>query len=261
MKVKKFKIAAMGMYMKRCFIIVFCLVTGVINAQFLPGELPVKQGIWDYPVKPGMEEWKQFNSNEAKVNACQIPEEALSSLSTEDLTDLCLRYPLLWDFYAFNSTNDGLDKLFRDFNGIRELYKREDVSIYLTRRYLEKIQSLSFLDDTNSSLEKGLFVIYVSVLEGLLSRIELQNRNKENLKEVLQTLVTGYEGKLNYVEYFMGFGLQTNFYSRAHVIAKMEPSFVEQLPHREKNAALYSGMVADEQTVSVIDELSYQLIK
>jgi len=41
----------------------------------------------------------------------------------------------------------------------------------------------------------------------------------------------------------------------------MEPTFVERLPHKEKNSALYSGMVADEQTVNVIDELSYQLIK
>jgi len=38
-------------------------------------------------------------------------EVARYTLSTEDLTDLCLRYPLLWDFYAFNNTNDGLDKL------------------------------------------------------------------------------------------------------------------------------------------------------
>ena len=243
------------------FIIVFCLVIRVVNAQFLPGELPVKPGIWDYPIKPVMEEWNQLRGSEEKVRACQIPEEALSSLSTEDLTDLCLRYPMLWDFYAFNNTNDGLDKLFRDFNGIRELYKRKDVSGSLTRRYIEKIQSLSLLDNPPPDFRQGSLVIFISVLEGLLSRIELQNQDKENQKEVLQALVAGYEGKLKYPDYFKGFGFRTNFYTRAHVIAKMEPSFVERLPHKEKNAALFSGMVADEQTINVIDELSYQLIK
>ena len=246
---------------KIILLISLSLLVGAINAQFLPGELPVKSGLWDYPVKPGMEEWKQFQSNEEKVRACQIPEELLSSLSTEDLTDLCLRYPLLWDFFAFNNTNDGLDKLFRDLNGIRELYKRKDVSTYLTQRYVEKIQSLSYLDDANSNIEKGLFVVYVSVLEGLLSRIEQKENEEECLKEVLRALVAGYEGKLKYIDYFKGFGLRTNFYTRAHVIANMEPSFVERLLQKGNNAALHSGMISDEQTVNVIDELSYQLIE
>ena len=242
-------------------LITLSLVTSAANAQFLPGELPVKSGIWDYPIKPGMEEWKQFNSNEHKVRACQIPEELLSSLSTGDLMDLCLRYPLLWDFIVFNNTNGGLDKLFRDFNGIRELYKRKDVSSSLTRRYAEKIQSLSLMDDPPPGFRKGSLVKFISVLEGLLSRVERQDHGGENLKEVLQALVAGYEEKLKYIDYFKGFGLRTNFYAKSQVIAKMDPSFVEQLLHKENNAALHSGMITDEQTVNVIDELSYQLIK
>ena len=243
--------------MKKIFVLLlFCLVACIVNAQ-LPWELPVKPGTWDYPVKPGMEEWKQFLTNDEKVIACQIPEEILSSISTEDLTDLCLRYPPLWNIYAFQNTNSGLDKLFSDFNGIRELYKRKDVSISLTKRYMDKIQSLSFLNDTSITAAKGFFVITLSVLEGLLSRIE----EKETSKEVLQALVAGYEGKLDYVDHFQGFGFQTNFFSRAHVIAKMDQSFVERLPQKTNNAALYSGMISDEQTVNIINELSYQINK
>jgi len=187
--------------------------------------------------------------------------KVLSSLSTEDLTDLCLRYPMLWDFYAFNNTNNGLDKLFSDFNGVRELYKRKDVAGSLTQRYVEKIQSLSCLDETNPNIHKGLFVISVSVLEGLLSRIEQHDKGDNNLTEVLRALVLGYEEKMNYAEHFKRFGFQTNFYSRAHVISKMEKLFIEQLPQRKNNSALYSGRITDEQTINLIDELSYQLIK
>jgi len=243
-------------------LIVLSMVACDVNAQ-LPWELPAKPGAWDYPVKPGMEEWKQFRSSEEAARANQIPEEVLSSLSTEDLTDLCLRYPLIEDILIFENRNTYLDQLFSNFNGIRELYLRKDISGSITKRYMEKIQSLSFLDDdTNSDLEKGGFIVAISVLEALLSRIERKNdEEKDNLKEVLRCLVAGYEAKLKYVDYFKVFGFQTNFYSRAHIIAKMDRSFVERLPNKEKNAALHSGRVRDEHTVYVIDELSYQLIK
>ena len=243
-------------------LIVLSMVTCAVNAQ-LPWELPVKPGAWDYPVKPGMEEWKQFKTYEEMVRACQVPEEVLSSLSTEDLTDLCLRYPLLWNFTAFENTNVGLDQLFSEFHGIRELYQRKDVLHSMTKRYMEIIRTLPFLDDyTNSDIEKGIFIISISVMECLLSRIERQNQEEnDNLKGVLQCLVAGYEGKLKYAEDFKGMGFQTNFYSRANIIAKMDRLSIERLPTMGKNAVLYSGLIRDAHAADIINELSYQLIK
>jgi hypothetical protein len=220
-----------------------------------------KKVIWDYPVKPGMEEWKKFESNEAMVKACQISEKSLESLSTEDITDICLQYPLLYDVFAFDNMNNGLDKLFNDFNGIRELYKRKDLSSSLVKRYALTVQNFSFLDSKASDLEKGYFIISVSALEVLLSRIERADSTEEDvLRVILQNLVSGYEGKCRYADYFKGFGLQTNFYSRSHVILKLDKSSVELLPQKNRNTTLFSGM-ADEQSVNVIDNLSYQLIK
>ena len=245
---------------KIVFLINFCLFVIIANAQFLPWKLPVKEGVWDYPIKPGMDEWKLQNYA-GRINACQIPEEILYSLSTEELTDICLRYPAIGHFYAFNKTNDGLVKLFRDFNGIRELYKRKDAEVHLIQRYTELFQSLYCLDDTIPNFRKGLFVIQISVLEGLLSRIERQNNNEESLKGVLQALVIGYEEKLKHIDEFKGFGLETNFFSRANIIVKIDLSLIEQFPYKEKSAAFFSGMVGDEETVNIINELSYQLIK
>jgi hypothetical protein len=216
---------------------------------------------WDYPVKPGMEEWKNFQSNKEMVKACQIPENILHSLSTEELTDLCLQYPLLNDVFAFDNLNGGLDKLFSDFNGIKELYKRKDVSSSLTKRYIQKIQSFSFLDENHSEIDKGYFIISISALEILLSRIEQQeDKGNKQHKEALQSLVLGYEGKFKYVDYFKGFGFRTNYYSRSRVIIKIDKLTVEQLPQKGGSPVLFSGM-ADEQTAHIIDELSYELIK
>jgi hypothetical protein len=92
---------------------------------------------WDYPVKPGTEEWKKLESNEAMVVACQIPATVLQDISTSDLMNLCLQYPLLYDVFAFNNINAGLDKLFSDFNGIRELSQRKDALEILLDKYVD----------------------------------------------------------------------------------------------------------------------------
>ena len=210
--------------------------------------------LWDYPVKPGTEEWKQFQSNEEKVRACQIPEEVLDSLSTEDLTDLCLRYPLLVDVFAFNFVNMGLDKLFSDFNGIRALYNREteDVSRILIQRYIHKIQSLSLLDKEDSNLEKFNLIISISVLEVLFSRIELRaNESDEILKELLKALVSGYEEEKKYPDYFQFY--EPNFFARANLIYKI----CEQC--LEKSLAMNNHFNNEER--ELINRLSYQLIK
>jgi len=219
------------------------------------------QQSWDYPVKPGMEAWKQLQSNKEMVNACQIPENVISSLSTEELTELCLRYPLIHDIFAFNNLNSGLDKLFNDFNGIKELYQRSDVLICITMRYSQKMQSFSFLDGINTDYKKGEFIANVSLLEVLLSRCVMQNDAKlEEYKDVLRILLSGYENKFMYSDYFMGLGFRSNVYSRAHIIFKLDKQNIENLPQKDKNSVFYSGM-ADEESMRVIDELCYKLIK
>lgn len=236
---------------------VLSLFACVLNAQIVIN----KKVTWDYPVKPGMEEWKKFQSNQEMVEACQIPEKVLAILSVEELTDICLQYPLIADVFAFENLNEGLAKLNDDFNGIKELYKRKDVSRSLSKRYLQKVQDFSFLEGNNSNVEKGYFIISVSVLEVLLSRIEWPDNNGRTIhKEILQNLVLGYEAKYNYLDYFKGFGLQTNFYSRSHVITKLDNSSISSLPGKDKSSILISGK-ADEQSVNIIDKLSYQLIK
>lgn len=208
-----------------------------------------------------MKEWAQFKSNEAMVNACQIPEKILFSISTEDSTQLCLQYPLLYDIFAFNDLNEGIDKLFSDFNGIRELYKRKEASNGLLKKYSLKLQELSFLESQASDAEKGIYIIAISALEVLLSRSALQPEIvRETSKEILQNLVSGYEAKSKYADYFKGFGFQTNFYSRIYVISTMDSTSLEKLPKKDKNAALFSG-IADAPTIEIIDLLSYQLIK
>jgi len=241
---------------QKLIIMLLCLFSGLLNAQ----TTSEKKGNWDYPVKPGTEEWKLFQSGEDMVNSCQIPEIVLSSLTTEELFNLCLSYPLIKYIFAFDNLNSGFDKFFGDFNGIREFYKKKDCFIYLLNQYIQLIKDFSFLLGKSTDYEKGKFITSVSLLEVLLSQSVLKNETaNENSKEILHSLLVGYEEKLKYSDFFKGVGFRSNVYARIQVIYEIYKN-KEAFPLSVNNLAKLSGMI-DEQSLRMIDELSYQLIK
>lgn len=56
---------------------------------------------WNYPVKPGTDAWKSLQNNSEKVQVCQVPNEILTAMSTQELIHICLNYPLLPDIFCF----------------------------------------------------------------------------------------------------------------------------------------------------------------
>jgi len=209
--------------------------------------------LWDYPVKPGMEEWQALDGYPEMVDICQIPEDILFCLSTENLMKLCLQYPLFKDIYLFNFIDTGLNKLFNEFNGIREFYKREDMLKELLKYYQDTMQNLSIAD-----AEDIRFQFFVSDLEILLSRYHSQNNDaQENYKKILQHLTAGHEKKSVYVDtYTYQYPwFQSNLYARAKMIIAISPQSIDQIPDE------VFGLRANQEAMDIINELSYQLME
>ena len=217
--------------------------------------------LWDYPIKPKTEEWKKLESNKAKVEACQLPEHILRDISTNDLMVLCLQYPLLYDVFAFNNINNGLQKLFSDFNGIREFAKREESVNSLQEQYLSEIHSFpDKLNNKVSNLDLGRSMARISILELILIYSDFHNNiSKENQKKVLESLLSGYKEKCKYPEYFGRRGFATNLFARAHIIIKIDTALLVNF-EKENSTVLFSGM-AGADLIDTIDSLSYHLIK
>lgn len=174
---------------------------------------------YSYPIKPGTSAWKQLKNNEEKVQACQIPDGLLSELTTKDLLMICLEYPLLNDIHAFNNIEDGLNKLFHDFNGIRELSRRSDALEMLTEEYKNRISSISSLDSVHTNYAKGKFIVGLSNIEVIGTRSEFLRSSNSLLKtSLMKALFEGYERKKKYANYFKGIGFQTNLFSRLSLI-------------------------------------------
>ena len=210
-------------------------------------DLPTGEMSWDYPIK----EWKDSEDRKA---ASQIPEEILFSLSTEDLTAICLQYPYLTDIEFFNTIREGLDKQFADFNGLRELFTREGVSKELLKHYHAKIQDLSTIGWTDMDV-----VFDIRCLEALLSRYQSNDDTVNDYREILQCLVFGYEKQSMFEDFTNYYSSQRyNFYARLQMILKIDlQSTLEKIPNPYK----YGGRFFDMEAMDFINELSYQLIK
>lgn len=94
----------------------------------MDNENTVENVEFHYPITPEMDEWKNFQTLDEMIEACQIPDEILSQLSTENLIDAILNYPLAINIFAYDTPKDGMNQLLLYFNGLQELEKRPDAA-------------------------------------------------------------------------------------------------------------------------------------
>lgn len=102
-----------------------------------------------YPVTPGSDEWDNFDTIYEMIEACEIPEDMLKSMTTEALSQTVLNYPLLMDLLASNNARKGFEAMLSNFNGLRELSKRTDARDYLANEYLKLLEENNFQKGSN----------------------------------------------------------------------------------------------------------------
>ena len=81
--------------------------------------------------------WSQYQSLEEMLEACQIPEDKLKSMSTDELIEVCMSHPLHFIYSAYNNELRGADVIIRNFNGFSELARRTDAAGKLLNYYDE----------------------------------------------------------------------------------------------------------------------------
>ena len=143
----------------------FCLFASVICAQTAEK--------FDFPMKPGMEEWNRLETEQERISVLQVPEAILATLSPDDAVRLCITLPAFFIFYAFNTPQDGFAVLLSRYNILRHLMQRKDIGSCLIETY--KDADLSGFRTLPYSNEFWTVKLYY--LELLLSQ-----------KEILQSL-------------------------------------------------------------------------
>lgn len=135
---------------------------------------------YEYPIKPGTEQWKAFSSHKEMVEACQIPENILKKMSTAGLVETVLNYPLRLDFVAYNTPQGGMVAQIEQFNGLSELLKRADAGEKLSARY-QKMNPLA-VEDISTDAQKGDYLYSLSYLESIMAQDSILFNLTENQK-------------------------------------------------------------------------------
>lgn len=141
----------------------------------------------EYLLTPKSIEWSNYNAYELQEKL-NISRDQVTSLNTNDLLELVLKYPFIGDVYAFNTVEDGIETIRKRFEPLDELLKRGDVSEVIYYRYLdEKDIGMIKKEIMDGNYENSL---KVSFLEFLLEKREVYSQlNDSQINEIVKKAI------------------------------------------------------------------------
>ena len=188
--------------MKHFIFILFVLLSFSVTGQ-------EKDTLWDYPVKPGSQEWASFTTGRQMLDACQIPENILKTLSTKDLVKICLNYPLFFDYVAANDERKGISFMIESFNGLNELSKRKDGVLELINAYNE----YPVITQVQQESSKDYYTPYKLPFIELLLADDIFEKQLDSQKsgELEKIVLKKYESKLKYPQVYSLYNIKKTF--------------------------------------------------
>jgi len=171
---------------------------------------------WDYPVKPGSEKWASFTSGQQMLEACQIPKEVLAIISTKELAEICLNYPLLNDYIYVNDARNGISMKIEMFNGLKELSERKDCFQELFNIY----KNYPILTQIQNKDSKDYHVPYkLPFLELLIADDAIIKKlDDQSLSALGKIVIEKYEKKLENSHVYSLFNMSKTFLLGAVII-------------------------------------------
>lgn len=192
-----------------CYVIMFVIALLLQGMAWGSESVSSISDAYVFPIRPGMEKWKEFETHAEMSNATQIPETVLHNMSTEGLIETCLDYPLLMDFTMYNSLQQGFWVLEAQFNGLQELLRRENSAAKLIEKY-HNMAPEHALDQKKSSTEQS-FIFQLAFVEFILSQEEITSKLSSNdLRNMVKDALGKYKTKLKYPDYYGAVGISSS---------------------------------------------------
>ena len=235
----------------RFLTIIFSLFACLLNAQ-----TTTEKVIWDYPVKPMTEEWRQLSTYAEMKNACLIPVDILEKMPTKELVEVCLNYPLRFKFYVYDNLHLGLKEVVKDFNGLQELLMRKDNAQYL----YELLQEVCFetLPEKNlPSLEIGRLIISYTLKEVMLAHeLVLIHASVEQQKAIAALAARSMSLKELRSEDYSRHSLEASAYLLCASLKRMNPNILTP----DLELFLQTGSLRNEAQIKELKQLYSETI-
>lgn len=163
----------------------------------------LEQPKWDYPVKPGSEEWR-LTSYAEKLALNQLPNDLIKSITTGELLDYCMKYPFNKVILLFNNPNAGFEKVFSESLCWQEFLNRPDAIETFLKLYdkksTENIENIAIKDEKRNEMFNEFF------LEKFVSETELANKADLKMQKLLlKSLIDKHNEKKERITQYRGF--------------------------------------------------------
>ena len=154
----------------------------------------VSNNAYDYPLRPGMEGWRSLAGYTAMVSACQIPQNTIEHMSTMALVASILDYPLMMDFWVHNLPQEGFDVIMGEFNGLQELFKRDDAGTALLEQYAS--MDLAAIDANWPDSQKVDYCFKINTAEMIMSQpCILSTMDQDEMHSIVNEAISKVEAK------------------------------------------------------------------
>ncbi|MBT2287412.1 hypothetical protein J7E78_28385 [Paenibacillus polymyxa] len=111
--------------------------------------------IFEYKITPSDQEWAKLSNKQEMLDATRIPIDVLKKMTTEEVVNAVINYPLVINIYAYDSYEAGLKALAEDSDAFRELLTRPDAGNEL----LDELQFQKTFSSDSSLEELTLSVL------------------------------------------------------------------------------------------------------
>ncbi|NWF89027.1 MAG: hypothetical protein HXY50_06135 [Ignavibacteriaceae bacterium] len=214
-----------------------------------------KNDVYNFPIKPGMLEWKELKTHDEMLKVLQLPSRVMKSISTSSLVMTCLNYPLFSDMWAYNNIKEGFEQLRKDFN---ELVNRKDALAELLKFY-EKMDP-DAIDERSTLLDKGRYTAELCKLEIILTQPELYKNSSSQLRRsLLKEILIKHDKMLDHDEYDMR-SIESNIFLMGNILRGS--NFTSKLSiskNKKVNYFINTSMFVDKDIIKEIVSLSKEL--
>ena len=171
---------------------------------------------YEFPLNPSMKEWKTLPVD-VKDAMLQIPDDKLRSMTTESLIQSFIDFPHVNHLFYYNTYKAGFQRVYSEFNGLRELLTRKDLPDALIN-YYEKMDVNDY-ERFEDLVSQGRSAVNFMLIEILLTQPEVSSKfSQQQSKTITDILLKKYTGKVQHVKHYSIVGISCTAYSIGHII-------------------------------------------
>ena len=159
-----------------------------------------------FPIHPKDSVWNKLSVSE-RIQQLQMPDSVIYKISTEELLNVSLDFPYLFDIFFADNYQEGFESLVKEFNGFQELMTRADLLGVVFHKLVEMSLDLPGIEKL-SNIERGNSSLKWFVLEMILAQdVMIDMINNDYLKLCIDNLNTKKKfssfGKINEIPTYL----------------------------------------------------------